>query len=85
MYATFWFEKLSLQNQVHLYADNVMFETDFPHPTSLSPGPAVTAEAPKRVIETNLAALPENIQRKLLYANAARVYHLPDLEPVDVR
>jgi predicted TIM-barrel fold metal-dependent hydrolase len=82
MYATFWFEKVTVERLIDLYSDNVMFETDFPHPTSLSPGPAVSVEAPNKVVEANLSGLPEEIQRKVLYENAARVYHLPALEPV---
>ena len=35
--STFWFERESISSMVADYADNVMFETDFPHPTSLSP------------------------------------------------
>ena len=44
-----------------------MFETDFPHPTCLYPGP-------RKKIEEALAPLPESDQRKLFYGNAARVY-----------
>src|SRR5262249_6779782 len=38
VYATFWFER-GVGRLIDLYPDNVMFESDFPHPTSLSPGP----------------------------------------------
>jgi hypothetical protein len=34
VYGTFWFEQDALE-LLPKYADNVMFETDFPHPTSL--------------------------------------------------
>ena len=37
------------------YADNVMFESDFPHPTSLSPGPVSHTDSPDKVIEANLS------------------------------
>ena len=79
MYGTIWFEKLSLERLIDLYPDNVMFETDFPHPTSLSPGPASYTGSPKEVVEKNMIDLPEDIQRKLLYQNAAHVYNLTDL------
>jgi uncharacterized protein len=82
MYGTFWFEKISLEKLVDLYPDNMMFETDFPHPTSLSPGPASYIEGPSDVVESNLSDLPEHIQRKLLHENAARVYNLPPVQPV---
>jgi predicted TIM-barrel fold metal-dependent hydrolase len=84
MYGTFWFEKISLEKLVDLYPDNMMFETDFPHPTSLSPGPASFTGSPSDVVERNLAGLPDHLQRKLLHENAARVYHLPPVEPVKV-
>ena len=32
-----------------LGADNILYETDFPHPTSMSPGPASIAAAPRRL------------------------------------
>jgi len=53
-----------------------MFESDFPHPTCLAPGPASFTDAPNKVIQHNLAGLPEATLKKLLYANAARVYNL---------
>lgn len=78
VYGTFWFERESLVRMVDLFPDNVMFETDFPHPTSLSPGPASYTDCAKNVIEENLSGLPEDILRKLLHDNAARVYNLSD-------
>ena len=38
-YGTFWFERLTLP-LLETYPDNFMFETDYPHPTSIGPGPA---------------------------------------------
>jgi predicted TIM-barrel fold metal-dependent hydrolase len=52
-----------------LGSDNVMIETDFPHPTCLYPGA-------RKKIEEVLAPLPEADQHKLFYGNAARVYNL---------
>ena len=75
IYATFWFEK-NLVNQIHLMPDNVMFETDYPHPTSLSPGEKSFAPSPRDAILTNLADLPEDTLRKVLHDNAAKVYDL---------
>jgi len=45
VYGSFWFEK-DIGHAVDLFPDNIMFETDFPHPTSLSPGPASPATHP---------------------------------------
>ena len=61
---------------IDLFADNVMFESDFPHPTSLSPGPVSHTDSPDKVIEANLADVPEDILTKILNTNAARVYNL---------
>jgi predicted TIM-barrel fold metal-dependent hydrolase len=49
--------------------DNIMFETDFPHPTSLHPDPvgAVTAK---------VATLRPESQRKLMGGNAAALYRI---------
>ena len=46
------------------------------HPTSLSPGPFSAAENPKDHIESAFANVPEDITRKVLHDNAARLYHL---------
>lgn len=75
IYATFWFER-ELDRLIDLFPDNVMFETDFPHPTSLSPGPGSIADDPRTTIENNLAKVPEQIRRKILHDTAARLYSL---------
>ncbi|MFD1959887.1 amidohydrolase family protein [Novosphingobium panipatense] len=50
--------------------DNVMFETDFPHPTSLYPG---VQEHLKDV----LGGHSPEVRRKVLQDNAVRLYNLP--------
>jgi uncharacterized protein len=75
IYATFWFEH-RIGRQIDLYPDNVMFESDFPHPTSLSPGPGSTAKCARDTIEANLADVPDDILRKILHDNAVRVFNL---------
>lgn len=75
VYATFWFEQ-GVERQIDLYPDNVMFETDFPHPTSLSPGPGSTALNARDTINANLSGLDEETLHKVLYKTAARIYHL---------
>jgi len=68
IYASFWFEKRDVAACVaRLGADNVMVETDFPHPTCLYPGP-------RKKLEEAVASLSEADQRKIFYGNAARVY-----------
>jgi predicted TIM-barrel fold metal-dependent hydrolase len=76
VYGTFWFETESLKRLVDLYPDNLMFETDFPHPTCLAPGPASYTDSAKVVLEQGISDLPEEILRKILRDNAARVYRL---------
>ncbi|ADP81236.1 amidohydrolase family protein [Pseudofrankia inefficax] len=78
MYGTFWFERRTLEYlALHPeYADRVMFETDFPHPTSLAPGPASTARTPREMIEDAFRDVPREIAAKVLHGNAARLYHV---------
>jgi len=76
VYGSFWFERESLRRVVDLLQDNVMFESDYPHPTSLSPGPASVAERPSVSAKKSLEGVPADVARKVLYDNAARVYHL---------
>jgi predicted TIM-barrel fold metal-dependent hydrolase len=75
VYATFWYEE-NVSRLLDLLPDNVMFESDYPHPTSLSPGPGSTAQDAKTTIAKNLAGVPDEIRRKVLHDNAARLYHL---------
>jgi len=74
--STFWFEQTIISRLVADYADNVMFETDFPHPTSLSPGPASSSDVPKVMAAKSLEGVPEDVVRKVLYDNAAKLYHI---------
>lgn len=73
---SFWFETEAVRRVIDLIPDNVMFESDFPHPTSLSPGPLSTADQPAAVARKALEGVPYDIVRKVLYENAARLYHL---------
>ncbi len=71
VYACYWFERDSMKGALDaLGPDNIMFETDFPHPTCLYPDPLTRAAEP-------LADVPHEVRRKLLSANAARVYRIP--------
>jgi predicted TIM-barrel fold metal-dependent hydrolase len=76
IYTCFWFEGEGVRKAIELYPDNVLYETDFPHPTSMSPGPQSVAERPRDYAERVLADLPESSLRKVLHDNAARVYRL---------
>lgn len=76
-YGCFWFERQTLPLLEH-YPDNFMFETDYPHPTSMSPGPCSPAEIPSNHIATAFENVPLAITRKALWENAARVYGLDE-------
>jgi uncharacterized protein len=70
IYSCFWFEDQGLYNAIKAVGvDNLMFETDFPHPTCLYPN------ALDRVAHT-LEGLDFETKRKLLSANASRVYSI---------
>lgn len=76
IYGCFWFEK-GVSRFADLYPDNFMFETDFNHPTSLTPAESFPyVKGPRETIVENLGDLPEELLRKLLHDNAARVYGL---------
>jgi predicted TIM-barrel fold metal-dependent hydrolase len=71
-YATFWFE----QNQGDVQGlidkvgeNNVLFETDFPHPTCLYPSPLET-------VAEKMNTLRPETRRKVMGENAARLYRL---------
>lgn len=71
-YATFWFEQNRGDVQYLVDAvgeDNILFETDFPHPTCLYPAPLDT-------IEEKMGALRPASRRKILGENAAKLYRL---------
>ena len=61
IYGCFWFEDANgAQCAIdQLGPDNILYETDFPHPTSMSPGPASSAIAPNEYLEQNVRPLPE--------------------------
>jgi uncharacterized protein len=71
LYTSYWFENA---NCVDFYikefgADNLMFESDFPHPATLHPG---TRE---QAIKT-LSNQPEDVQRRVLYGTASKLYDI---------
>lgn len=77
IYGCFWFEQDSARSAIEqLGADNVLYETDYPHPTSMSPGPASDAVRPDDYLRRNFAHLSEVDARKILHDNAAALYNL---------
>jgi predicted TIM-barrel fold metal-dependent hydrolase len=68
---TFWFERVGPSKLIpDVGADNVMIETDVPHPTCLYPGA-------REHFAAVLADLDPLTRRKILQDNAVRVYNLP--------
>jgi len=71
-YATMWFEtgRGDLQHLIDAVGeDNVMFETDFPHPTCLHPNPL-------EAVKDRIATLRPETQRKVMGENAVKLYRL---------
>jgi uncharacterized protein len=71
-YATFWFEtgRGDLQHLIDSVGeDNVLFETDFPHPTCLHPNPL-------EIVSEKIATLRPETQRKVMGGNAASLYRV---------
>ena len=70
IYATTWFERTNLAQLIDSVGeDNIMFETDFPHPTCLYPAPLKTAAE-------NMRELSPAVQRKILGENGTKLYRL---------
>jgi uncharacterized protein len=77
IYGCFWFEAGSALLALELLgADNVLYETDYPHPTSMSPGPASVAQRPDEYLADLFRELDVTDARKILHDNASRIYHL---------
>jgi predicted TIM-barrel fold metal-dependent hydrolase len=70
-WCTYWFEKVApMQLLETIGTDKVLFETDYPHPTSLYPG------VQKHIVHT-LGGYDYEVKKKVLQTNAAKLYNLP--------
>jgi predicted TIM-barrel fold metal-dependent hydrolase len=72
LYATFWFEnnRNKLPDLIEAVGeDNILFETDFPHPTCLYPNPLQSVEA-------KMETLSPEARRKIFGENARALYRL---------
>ncbi len=76
IYACFWFEEQSARQALERFPNNIMWETDYPHPTSMSPGPATPADAPRDYVDRALAGVDEDVVHKVLEGTAASIYHV---------
>jgi uncharacterized protein len=69
IYACYWFEQIAPRRLIDkVGADNILFETDFPHPTSLY-GDEVHAR-----IKGGLSDCEESVRHKILWANGQKLY-----------
>jgi len=69
VYACYWFEQTAPRRLIDkVGADNILFETDFPHPTSLY-GEEVHAR-----IKGGLSDCEESVRRKILWENGQKLY-----------
>ena len=72
LYATFWFEKNrnKLPELVEAVGeDNILFETDFPHPTCLYPNPLQS-------VAEKMDTISPEARRKIMGENARKLYRL---------
>ncbi len=70
VYGCYFFEELGLGRVVEaIGADNVLFETDYPHPICLFGNV-------RDKIEASLASQPDDVRRKVLWDNAAALYQV---------
>jgi predicted TIM-barrel fold metal-dependent hydrolase len=76
LYGCFWFEQQSALDTVARYPDNILFETDYPHPTCQHPGPMTPAQRPRDYAEKLFAGVSDEVTQKVLWGNAAKVYGL---------
>jgi predicted TIM-barrel fold metal-dependent hydrolase len=68
VYTTYWFEKMYPFHVEKVGAGNIMFETDYPHSTSMDPSDV------EWVLDEGMAGIAEEDKHKILWANAAELY-----------
>jgi predicted TIM-barrel fold metal-dependent hydrolase len=69
MWANFWFERHGIESRYKIGVENILYETDFPHPTSTWPNS-------KRCRDESLKDVPEDERRLILRENAIALYKL---------
>ena len=81
MYGCFWFETGTVRAAIDQFGpDWILYESDFPHPTSMAPGPATAAVEPRAVHRRRArATFPQDVLRKILHDNAAELYRVESL------
>lgn len=74
VYACFWFEREAAVAAIERWPGNVLFETDYPHPTCQHPGPRTPAQRPRDYATEALGALSDEVLARVLHDNAADLY-----------
>ena len=70
VYGCFWFEQRQVKPVIEaLGASQILFETDYPHPTCLYPDPVASAE---RALE----GVTDDVKRRVMQDNAAELYRV---------
>jgi uncharacterized protein len=70
-WVTYWFESVGPKLLLNTVGVNkVLFETDFPHPTSLYPG------VQEHIVDT-LGGYDQHVRKRVLERNAVELYNLP--------
>ena len=68
-YVNFWFEVIGVRLRDYIGIDNIMWESDFPHPTCTWPNS-------QDYIRRGLSELTDEERHKVLVGNAVKLYHL---------
>lgn len=76
IYGCFWYERETLTEALLKYPNNMMFESDFPHPTCQHPGPRTPAVGVQPYLESALADIPADVRQNVVHNTAARLYGL---------
>ena len=74
VYGSFWFEKEGVEAALEAFPDNLMWETDYPHPTSQYPSPNSCAVRPADYAQEAMSNVPEATVKKVLQDTPARLY-----------
>jgi predicted TIM-barrel fold metal-dependent hydrolase len=79
VFACYWFEQVAPRRLIDkIGVDRIMFETDFPHPTSL-----YGDEVHER-IETGLSDCTDEVRRAILWGNAQKLYKVEEPTEADL-
>ncbi len=75
IYGCFWFESQGLRAALEAFPDNLLWETDFPHPTCQHPGlTGGLTEHPADYAEHAFTGVPESTIERVLHGTAAALY-----------